>query len=97
MDLKNDNELIQTLLNEIRHKVQDTLIQINIENNIDDNNNGNNEDDDEPMMGNHMQTENENYQDEKEFFKRIEGQFDPSLNRILDSSNEQLHLIRHKF
>ena len=97
MDLKNDNELIQTLLNEIRNKVQDTLIQINIENNIDDNSNENNEDEDGPMMENHMQTENENYQDEKEFYERIEGQFDSSLNRILDSSNEQLKLIRHKF
>lgn len=94
MDLKNDNELIQTLLNEIRNKVQDTLIQINIENNIDDNSDGSNEDDDEPMMENHMQTENEKYQDRNEFYKRIEGQ--SSLNRILDS-NEQLQLIRHKF
>ena len=98
MDLKTDNELIQTLLNDIRSKVQDTLIQINVENNLDGNNNSINEDE-EIIIENikQLHNENENNTDTNEFYKKSDGPFDNSSNRFFNSPNEQLQLIRHKF
>ena len=94
MDLKNDNEFIQTLLNDIRNKVKDTLITINSELSSEDDEDNNNFKENE----NHVQIYEKALNEPFLANNNIENDVTISKNiNLKNNSNDQLTLIRHKF